>query len=383
MIGLEARFFDAADQLPGQRFDGLQQIDFVGADQRHRLTFHAGPASAADTVDVVLCHGRQVEVDHLRQGLDIQAARGDVGGDQQLHLRRLEPRQRAQAGWLGLVAMDGIGRNTVLLQGLDQLLDALARLDEHQHLLPAQFLEQMQQQLRLALLVGRDQPLFDRLGRGVTRADLDRQRIFQHAVRQLADLVRERGREQQGLALLGHCQQQAVEVAFKTQVQHAVRLIQHQRLQRVELDRALVQQVQQTAWRGHQHVQTLAQLADLRLDRYAAIRHIGAQRQVAAIGTEAVVDLLGQFARRHQYQAAHRLRAGHAFHGQALQNGQRETGGLAGARLRGRHQVAARQHGRNGLLLDRRGLLVAQRLESALDRIDKAEGLEGHGMAQT
>ena len=37
---------------------------------------------AADAVHVVLRHVRQLVVDDVRQLLDVEAARGDVGGDQ-------------------------------------------------------------------------------------------------------------------------------------------------------------------------------------------------------------------------------------------------------------------------------------------------------------
>jgi hypothetical protein len=76
------------------------------------------------------------------------------------------------------------------------------------------------------------------------------------------------------------------------------------------------------------------------------------------------VNLLGQFAGGHQDQRAHRVGGDfRPFHGQQLQERQRETGGLAGAGLGGGHQVATGQHRRNGLRLNRRRGLVAKRLK--------------------
>ena len=42
----------------------------------------AGPAGAADAVDVGLGHLGQVVVEHAGQRLDVQSAGGDVGGHQ-------------------------------------------------------------------------------------------------------------------------------------------------------------------------------------------------------------------------------------------------------------------------------------------------------------
>ena len=50
--------------------------------------WRAGAAGAADAVHVVLGHVRQLEVDDVRQLVDVDAARGDVGRDQHLQRRR-------------------------------------------------------------------------------------------------------------------------------------------------------------------------------------------------------------------------------------------------------------------------------------------------------
>ena len=330
-------------------------------------------------MDIVFGDRRQVEIDDDGQLIDVQATGGHVGGHQHLHLGRFETGQRTQAVRLGLVAVDRIGAHALLQQGIHQQLDALARLDEDQYLAPALFLQQVQKQFRLAFLVAHDDRLLDGLDRAVARAHFHRDGILQHGFRHGADGVREGGREQQGLALLGHRHQQYIELALEAQVQHAVRLVQHQGLHLLELDGALRLQVQQAARRGHQYVETLAQFADLRLDGHAAVGDKAAQRQVAAIAAETGIDLLGQFARGHQHQHAHALRRHHAFQGQALQQRHGKAGRLARARLGGGHQVTAGQHGRNRLRLHGRGLGIAELIEFADQGIDQAEGGKRHG----
>ncbi len=92
------------------------------------------------------------------------------------------------------------------------------------------------------------------------------------------------------------------------------------------------------------------------------------------------MDLLGQFAGRHQNQRPYRVGSHfRSFGGQQLQQRHRETGGLAGAGLGRGHQVATGQHRRYGLGLHRGRGLVAERLEGAQQGFDQAKGGESHG----
>src|SRR5690606_38754703 len=65
-------------------------------------------------------------------------------------------------------------------------------------------------------------------------------------------------------------------------------------------------------------------------------------------------------------------------HRQFLQQRQGEAGGLAGAGLRGGQHIAALEHGRNRRLLHRRGRAVVEGVQGPQQRIDQAEGCEGH-----
>jgi hypothetical protein len=54
--------------------------------------------------------------------------------------------------------------------------------------------------------------------------------------------------------------------------------------------------------------------------------------------------------------------------GEALQDRQRECGGLAGAGLRAGHEIAPAKHQRDRLLLHRRGLVVTEVRNSREER---------------
>jgi hypothetical protein len=78
--------------------------------QRDGQARRAGAAGAADAVHVVLGVEGHVEVEDRRQVGDVQAARGHVGGHQQVDFAALEGGQRLQALVLALVAVQRLGR---------------------------------------------------------------------------------------------------------------------------------------------------------------------------------------------------------------------------------------------------------------------------------
>jgi hypothetical protein len=98
---------------------------------------------------------------------------------------------------------------------------------------------------------------------------------------------------------------------------------------------------------------------------------------VRAVDAHALLHLGGQFACRGQDQharwAASVRRAFGAALLEALQQRQHESGGLAGAGLRGSEQIATGQDWWDGLLLDGCGLGVALRFDSAEQLGQQAE----------
>ena len=121
---------------------------------------------------------------------------------------------------------------------------------------------------------------------------------------------------------------------------------------------AVAQQVEQPAGAGDDDIGAAPQCLHLRVLAHAAVDGRAAHVRVLAQGDGGLVDLFGQFARRHDDQRAHLARRACA---QALQDGQHEGRGLAGAGLRQAQHVALLQHNRDGLLLDGGGGGVTRR----------------------
>ena len=122
------------DLLLDQALDVAHHARVVARDQRDRQSRRAGAAGAADAVHVVLGVERHVVVEHRGQVDDVEAARGHVGGHQQLHVAALERIERLQPLILRLVAMQRRGLQAIALERPRQARSAELRVDEDQRL---------------------------------------------------------------------------------------------------------------------------------------------------------------------------------------------------------------------------------------------------------
>ena len=62
----------------------------AAADKRHSHPAVAGASRSTDPVDVCLVIGGWVEVDHMRDALDVDPAGSEVGRDERVHMPGLE-----------------------------------------------------------------------------------------------------------------------------------------------------------------------------------------------------------------------------------------------------------------------------------------------------
>ena len=239
----------------------------------------------------------------------------------------------------------------------------------------------MQQEIALAIRVHRVGAVLDGGHHAVLRGHLNFRRIAHETMRDLLDFLSESGREQQRLATLRRQHREdAADRRQKAHVEHAIGLVQHQHLDARQIQVALFDVVDQTTGRGHQHVHAAAQRVGLWPHADAAENDRARHARVSGVFAQVVMHLQGQLARGREDERARRARNRATGRGrQALDQRQRERGGLAGAGLRAGEQVAALQHERNGALLDRCGGGVAERIERTRDRGLEPKRNKRHG----
>ena len=141
----------------------------------------------------------------------------------------------------------------------------------------------------------------------------------------------------------------------KAHIQHAVSFIQHQDFNLIQFHRILVLQIEQTTRSSDQHIYAATQLHHLRVNADAAEDHQRANIQILTVITDVFANLGRQFAGWREDQRTNRTTAFtmRLIGDQVLQQRQGKTCRFPRTGLGAGHQIAAFQHGRNSLLLNR------------------------------
>ena len=204
------------------------------------------------------------------------------------------------------------------------------------------------------------EPLLDGLHGGGLGGHLHPNGAYKDLLRQLCDLPRHGGGEEEGLPLFGQAVDDPAHVVDEAHVQHPVRLVQDEGLDAGEVDVALIAQVVEPPRRGDENVHPPLQGLHLGGLPYAAEDDGIAQGEVLSVLVEALFDLQSELPRGGEDQGADDPASCHRLAVEALEDGDGEGGGLAGAGLGAADEVPAQEHRGDGLGLDGGGGGVAQ-----------------------
>ena len=161
--------------------------------ERDRRALAPGPSDATDAVHVALGRRRHVVVDDVGERVDVEAAGGDVGGDEQFGGAVAEAGHHAVALALVHAAVQRLGAVAAPVHRLGELVDLGARAAEHERRLRRLDVEDATERVRLVRPLHpvhglADERLVARLGLGA--ADLDLHRIALVALGDRVDPVR-------------------------------------------------------------------------------------------------------------------------------------------------------------------------------------------------
>ena len=273
----------------------------------------------------------------------------------------LELRQRFLSGALTLVAVNGPGLNALPAQFPHHPVGPVLGAGKDQRAFHLRAAQKLGQQMLLVGLIHQVQALIDGIHRTADRVYLHADRIVKDAHGQLFHLGGHGGGEEKRLPFFRQKGDDLFHIVNEAHIQHPVGFVQHKNFDFGQADKALTDQVVQTARRGHQNLHAPLELLHLGLLPHAAENNAGAQRQLFAIGHKVFLNLQSQLPGRGQDQRPNVP----AFPGrplliEPLQDRQGESGGLAGARLGAAQHVLSRKDGGNGIPLNGgRGFVAA------------------------
>ena len=146
--------------------------------------------------------GGHVEVDHVRHAAHVEAARGEIGGDQHVVAALAEPPHRAVALPLRHVPLQRDAAMPALAELLREPPRAVLRAREDDRRLAVGGREDLLEQVALVFFSHRKECVVDR-GRGRAARELHDVGLAEDRVGEPPDRCRHRRREHQVLALCG------------------------------------------------------------------------------------------------------------------------------------------------------------------------------------
>ena len=339
---------DAADDLClDGAFDQFQLTEFPGRDEGDGHASIAGAARPADAVDVAFRILGHIEIDHVGDIVDIEAAGRHIGGDKDIHLVLAELLHYAVTLALAQIAVQPLCLVAPRGKGDDELIHTLFGAAEDDHLEIIRRIEDAAETVHLV------PGLIVVLGNGRRRDDF---LVDGHKLRCphifLADAQdgpgHRRGKEHR-LAVHRDLFDDRLDILDKAHIEHFIRFVKDEELNMVQFDRPSVQMVQEASRRADHDLDTAAQVADLALDRLTAVD----RQYTDPFGPSDLADLFGdldaQFPRRGHDKRLYMA----VFFIQGLDDGNAEGCGFTRARLGLPDDVLPCKGQRDGALLDR------------------------------
>ena len=171
-----------------------------------------------------------------------------------------------------------------------------------------------------------------------------------------------------------------LEIRQKTHVEHPVNLVENEHLQFVQFDVALVNQVEQAAWRGDKDVCAPVQCPHLIQLADSAIHEGLTELETLAVCRKTLAYLNCQLTAGSQHKCARSIgRRLASSLSQPVQYRQREGGRLPGPRLGAAQHITPHERRRHRLHLDGRRsfiLLIHQRKSHRVDQVQFVKSLQ-------
>ena len=315
----------------------------------------------------------RVDVQYEVDAVHVDAAGGDVGGDQRVDEAFLEVRERPRTGALRHTAVQRVGLHTGLAQLLGDPVRAQLGTDEDDRA-PVARRDGVGHRSLVARLHDED-VVAHRGDRALGRVHLVADRVDQVTLDEAVDLVLQRRGEEHPLAAFGHQVEQFGDLGQEAEVGHLVGLVEHRDLDVVQRAGAAVDQVTQPARSSDENVNSPLQRGDLVGHRGATADHLQLQTEHIAVGLERVGDLHGQLTGRGEDDGARTVPRSGAT-GEAGQRREAEAERLAGAGTAAAEDVLAGERVGDGGGLDGERGGDAVLCELAHDGLGETEGAE-------
>lgn len=343
------RFF--RDGVTNQRFNGIKKFLFPCGGQGKGLALKACAARSANAMDIILGMGGDIEIEHMGQSLDVNAAGCHIAANKEGDLAFLEGIQRFRADGLVDVAMQAANIESMFLQGTVKDVYIALAIAENEGAGNGFAGHQCAQGIALAKACGLDDRLLHVFGRGCRGGHMNLKWFGEEFLGKMADFRGHGRREKQGLPVGADQGGDFFDIRDETHVQHAVAFVKNEDAHVIHEDGTTFIKIKQAARCGNEDINAAVQLGKLVIGRDAANQQGGGKLVVLAVFGKTFLNLGGQFAGWLKDEGTRHARLGPAS-GQTVNQGKGESSGFSCARLCAGDEIVPGKNKGNGLLLD-------------------------------
>ncbi len=298
--------FHHGDLTRDQLLDIPQEFLLVEIAKGQCRTTGTGSTGSAYAMYISFRNIGELEVDDMRQFIDIDPARRYIRSYQDPRLPALEILERPLPRILRFIAMDGFCTNTGTGQALSNLVGAMLGTGEHKGRRDLAAFQHMKEQAAFIFLIDEINGLLDGVCRGRNRRHLHLGGVHQNGTGQFLYLRRHRRREEKRMPLSRQFRQDLPDIMDKTHVQHPIGFIEHEIANILEVEQFLLRKIEQATRSGDEDVYPLPQGLDLSVLRNAAKDNGVAEPGMTPISRKTFIYLDGQLTGRSKDQSTDR-----------------------------------------------------------------------------
>lgn len=326
----------------------------IARDKVDGNTLTTETTTTADTVNVVLPVAGKIVVDDQRNLLHVDTTSEQVGGDQDTRRARAELAHDDLTLRLLHVAVHGRDGELTRSELVGQPVDLSASVAEDDGLGDGDGLVEIAKRVELPLLLfDGNVELLDTFQGQLVTLDENADGVAHELFGDLENLLRHGSREQDTLGVLGQELEDLVHLVLETTREHLVGLVEAEHLELVRLESTTVDHVVDTTGSADDDLGALIELGHVLTNVGTTDAGVAVDLHVVAECDDDLLDLLGELTSGGKDERLDGLDA----RVDALQNGDREGGGLAGTGLSLSNHIVTLDDGDDSTRLNRRGTL--------------------------
>ena len=264
----------------GNTLDGTQHTALTRSNEQNRFTGTSSTASTSDAVNIRLGVVRDIEVDHVRNAVNIETTCCNVGSNQDVQTAILELVNGALTLILRDIAVDGCGVIACIAKLFCNFFSLMLGATEYDHCVVVSYFQDASEGIELCAVRGQQEALLNIVIRASFSLDSDLCRIVQVLLRQATNTVWHGCREQCDLLFFRSVSEDSLNIFLEAHVQHLVCFVEYQETQLGNIQRTLFQVVNDTTWCTHDDLCATAKARKLNAVGLSAVnrQHIDASQ---------------------------------------------------------------------------------------------------------